>query len=132
MFDFARWSVFEQWFGLPAGQEPVIFMPILGGFYWEHSIHSMYYGLLPLNGLVGFALYLTLIGTELKKSIVLTFNGKTSDDRASSGLSLAMWTLLIIFGLSYELRAENGVMIAQALLLSRRPSDRGLVWCPTV
>lgn len=61
----AKWESVPFWsqlIGLPAGQTPEIYIFANGQYrLWEYSIHSMYWGALPMIGYIGLAAYISLL-----------------------------------------------------------------------
>lgn len=107
---FQYWSTVDQLFGLPAGTRPQVLVPLWGGTYWEFSMHSMYFGLLPYAGIAGLAVFLALM-------VVLLFETWRKRDRAttiSGTLGFAFAAMLLVYGYGYDLRNEQGLFLALA------------------
>lgn len=91
--------------------------------YWDHSgfrewsgsFHSMYVGTLAWCGAIGLALYVALLGSIFSRCV--RRSGSQSSAAAGAGLCVAA----AVLGFSYEIRAEQGLMLAFAHLAAFRP-----------
>lgn len=118
--DFRSWSLLDQFFGLPAGTKPRVLVLHWGGLYWQPSIHSMYFGTLPYAGLLGLAAYAGLILALLVRALRRVFRVESNSDHPlSAALIVALCTVLLIFGLSYELRNEQSLFLAMTIAAAR-------------
>jgi len=90
-----------QLFGLPAGERPALVIFANGGFQpWPYSIHSMYFGSLPLMGYTGAIAYVALLGVGAGKALAATL----SRHRPIPAFALACLLATAIFSVSYEVR----------------------------
>lgn len=90
-----------QLFGLPAGERPALIIFANGGFQpWPYSIHSMYFGALPLMGYAGALAYIVLLGVAGGKALTATL----SRHRPIPAFALACLLATTIFSVSYEVR----------------------------
>ena len=123
LLDMNSWSPLSWAIGLPAGTKPQIWLNLWGGVYWDLSIHSMYYGLLPILGVVGLCLYVALLVNVAAGTFRGVFRG-SREDQVFSTVALAWVVVSAILGVSYELRNENAIPLAMALAvtLGRRQS----------
>jgi hypothetical protein len=117
--DYARWSLFEQTFGLRNNDLPSIYIPLRTGYYWRWSIHSMYYGALAVMGAAGLTLYLALLGTIAVRGLRRAFGPRRSWTTFGGAIPLGLLTSICFFGYSYELRDEHAILILLALVASR-------------
>lgn len=125
MVDFESWPWISQYFGLPMGERPTIFVSLWGGIYWEYGIHSMYYGYLTVTGLVGVALYVLLLGLTAFGNAVRLKRTPSSPYLPGPSVGLALTVMCAVFGYSYDLRNEQGLMLAFAIAgATRSPPSR--------
>lgn len=110
--DRETWTTMSQILGLPAGVKPSIWIDYWGGTLWELSVHSMYYGLLPVAGVVGLALYCGVLASAAVARLKDVIAG-----RGMPGATLAFTFIIMaaLMGISNDLRHENGLLIASAL-----------------
>jgi hypothetical protein len=109
---FAQQSLFDQLFGMPAGQLPPILVALFKKvYYWTLSIHSMYYGSLPMMGYVGMAAYIFLLVTVSVGTLVDVLRRAS---RAAPAYSFAMCVGTAALSYSYEVRNASllGLFIA--------------------
>ena len=117
--DFERWSVIDKLAGLPGGVVPTV---QLNNFtFWEHSLHSQYIGTLSAAGALGLFLYIALLLVIIFLCIrALLTSGPPMQTEIS--LAIAFCTQLAVFGYSYELRPEHGLILMIALVVGSRCS----------
>lgn len=116
---------FTQIFGYPAGQLPPIFIFAAGEYRpWEISLHSMYYGSLPMMGYLGLAAYMAFLGIITLQTMMATF----SRNSAIPAYPLAFCFATAILSYSYEVRGDAlmGVFIAIWWLRAPRTALQGL------
>lgn len=120
--DMDTWSETSRWIGLPAGTKPTIWIPLWGGTYWGFSIHNMYYGLLPIMGMIGAGLYVALLSFMALGTMRRIVHG-SSEDQFVATVALAWLLVVTVLGFSYEIRNENALLLAMALAATagRRP-----------
>jgi hypothetical protein len=92
-----------QFFGYPGGQGPKLFVFNAGVYrVWSNSMHSMYYGSLPIMGYVGLACYLMML-------VLLTlssFSGSLRRVHSIPAYPAACCVATVILSVSYEVRSE--------------------------
>ncbi|WP_181703811.1 hypothetical protein [Chthonobacter albigriseus] len=119
LMDFhSNWTSFQMFFGLPAGQKPFIFMSNTQDL-WEHSMHSMYYGLLALSGIVGLSAYMVLLALCFLTNIRAAVHGLVDTRVLSSSLAIAFTVTCAVFGYGYDIRGEAIWVLALAVTASR-------------
>ncbi|MEP9376357.1 hypothetical protein ABLE91_06585 [Aquabacter sp. CN5-332] len=128
MVDFDSWPWISQYFGLPMGERPTIFISLWGGIYWELGVHSMYYGYLAVAGLVGVTLYVLLLGLTAFGNLTRLKKTPSNPYLPGPSVGLALTMMCAVFGYSYDLRNEQGLMLALAIASSTKsaPSRRML------
>ncbi len=90
-----------QLFGLAFGHDLNLYIFRSGtGYHWLHSVHSMYYGALPLMGYVGLAFYIALIATLL----IWTVPGRRG---VMPAYPFACCLAVIVLSFSYEVRQAS-------------------------
>lgn len=110
LVDFHTWNWLSQLIGLPAGVKPVVWIQRWGGMYWDLSIHSMYYGVLPYAGVLGLCLYVLTLATAALGCVVRSFReGYSAFPDAPLGFALII--IIAILGVSYEIRNENALLV---------------------
>lgn len=108
----------DQLFGLPAGQLPDVIVSMQDRFgaarvsEWKASIHSMYYGSLPIMGYVGLSAYIFLLILLALGSLVAVVRARPG--RLTPTYPLAMCIGTAILSVSYEVRNDGllGVFFA--------------------
>ena len=115
--DFNDWALLDKLLGLPAGVKPDVLVLHWGGVYWQASIHSMYFGTLPYAGIVGLVAYagllLMLAAGSLWRILLV---GSKGENELSAALAVALCVILFVYGFSYELRNEQGMFLALAIV----------------
>lgn len=101
-----------QLFGFAAGQQPALLVYFGGAYsYWSLSIHSMYYGSLPMMGYAGggaFAILLAMLGWR-------SLRGALAHIDPLPAFPLAACLVTAIVGYSYELRNDMLVGLFMAI-----------------
>jgi hypothetical protein len=111
-------AMFDQLFGLPAGQLPDLLVTLqdrMGNAQvseWQKSIHSMYYGSLPVMGYLGLSAYIFLLVLLALGLIVAVLRPRAG--RIVPVYPLAMCIGTAILSVSYEIRNDNllGIFVA--------------------
>ena len=114
MADRETWPWLSQVIGLPAGVKPYIWIHYWGGTQWELGLHSMYYGILPVAGIVGLAFYCGLLAYAAWTCLIGSLKG-TPEYSPSAPIGLSLAIIAFIFSVSYDMRNENGLMLLLAL-----------------
>lgn len=120
MADFDTWPWLSQNFGLPMGVHPTLLLPIWGGYFWEASIHSMYYGYLTITGRVGVTLYVVLLGLLTWRNFKRLATTPVSPLWPGPSVGLGLTVLCTVFGYSYDLRYEQGLMLGLAVVAATK------------
>lgn len=110
-------NTFDQMFGLAAGQREQIVVQLWGGTYWEHALHSGYFGLLSSVGYLGLSAFILMLVTI--SAVGLRRLTKPGFDFAH--LAPALAAMLLVFGIGYDIRNEHGVFILLAVASATRP-----------
>lgn len=124
--DIPHWSTVDQLVGLPAGTRPAILIAAKRA-YWEHSMHSMYFGAIPMVGFAGLFAWLASTAWIASKGIALAIKSR-SPMGVSPAVAAALSIMLAIFAYSYELRDAHGVflMLAAGGIYCARLSPRSV------
>jgi hypothetical protein len=134
---FAKLSAFDQIFGLPAGQLPDMFVTLSDRqgrallSEWTLSIHSMYYGSLPMMGYVGLSAYIFLLVLLSLGSLASTM--RTRANRVVPAYAVGMCLGTAILSISYEVRNEELIGIFLAITwyrFARSPAPRPMLLAP--
>lgn len=112
--DMENWSNTSKLVGLPAGTKPAIWIPLWGGTRWDFSIHSMYFGLLPVMGVVGLCLYVALLVLLMFGTLQTVVVG-AMEEQLFATVAFAWGTVISILGFSYEIRNENSILLIMGL-----------------
>lgn len=110
-------SLFVQLFGYPAGQQPMLMVLWSDGYRdWTNSIHSMYFGALPIMGYLGAIAYVSmlimLIGTALKGTL------RKQNPLPATPLALCLATAVL--SCSYEMRNDALIALLFAIAMLRQ------------
>jgi hypothetical protein len=99
----SRLPLSTQLLGYPAGELPNLYVFSHGSYRpWEQSIHSMYYGSLPMMGYIGLIAYLAFL-------IILSLEcliGALRKHNPLSTVPLACCVATAVLSYSYEVRSE--------------------------
>ena len=94
-----------QLFGYPGGATPPLLVYLNGALrYWGNSIHSMYYGALPMMGYVGLGAYLLQLASMLGRMVVQKL-GRSRDLMPAYPIACVVGVLILSY--TYEIRNEN-------------------------
>lgn len=118
LFDlWPRMPVGTQLFGLPGGQYPELVVYLSGSYrVWEFSLHSMYFGTIPMIGYLGSFAYAFLIIILFAKSLRLLL----LPIRTISTAPLALCLATAVLSYSYELRGSWLIGLFLCILLLRQ------------
>lgn len=117
---FEGWPLANQLFGLPAGELPRFFVNTSGvTAEWQVSIHSMYFGTLPWTGVCGIVAYCTFLLWVFLRCIWGALQRRPSVLNPAVGAAFCV--AVAIFGYSYEVRGEQNLLLALAIVASQQP-----------
>lgn len=109
----------SQLFGLPAGVKPTVY---LNNAVWTNSLHSQYVSVLSYAGAVGLLCYMLFLSHLAIKS---TYTARKKAPMSPvPALSVALCAFVLVFGYTYDIRAEHALMLWLPLL-STFPSLSG-------
>jgi hypothetical protein len=112
-------SLLNQAIGLPAGMhETIVLHPGNESIYWEGSLHSAYFGTMQNAGVIGLAAFVALLAGVLFACALRAVSGGGIGTR-NPAIGAAIIGLLSTFSYSYELRAENALMLVLGMVLAR-------------
>lgn len=117
---FGTRDVTDQLFGLVSGARERIVVLQWEGVYWQHSLHSAYFGLLSAGGYFGLATFVAALST-------IALVGVSDFLRGQEGLPYlapALVGMLLVYGVGYDIRNEQGVFILLAAMVTTRPVKR--------
>jgi O-antigen ligase len=102
-----------QAFGIAGGQMPALDIHMDHGYVeWQGAVHSMYYQMLVVSGFIGLASYCLLLG-----GLSIICLGRVLRSKFPA-YPLAFCTVTVIFGYSYDVRAEQLVGVLMAIWLT--------------
>jgi hypothetical protein len=112
-------TLLKQAIGIPAGTHEVIVLhPGNDSIFWEGSLHSAYYAMLQNAGAIGLLAYALFTLGVLSACALRSFtSGRTGETNPAIGA--AFICLLLTFSYSYELRAENALMLVIGMVLAQ-------------
>ncbi len=115
---FPQLPLFDQLFGLPAGQQPTLVVYLSKRqAVWSMSIHSMYYGALPMMGYVGLIAYVSLLLLLFLKTFSAALGASRENPFPSFPVAFCVGTA--IFSISYEVRNEQIFALFAAIWWTR-------------
>lgn len=118
--EWPRQPLINQLLGLPGGEGLPLQVYLSGHFQqWDHGMHSMYYGMLPIAGYIGAVFYIVILLCITMGSIRRLIESKS----VMPAFPLAFCLATIILSYSYELRADSLLGFYSAMLCYRYYSN---------
>ncbi|QNE32443.1 hypothetical protein F1C10_11135 [Sphingomonas sp. NBWT7] len=122
---FSQQSLFDQLFGMPAGQLPPMIVYLSNQLgEWRLAIHSMYYGSLPVMGYVGLSAFITLLFTLSAGSLLSVLPGRGRGSPPAYPLAMCVGTALLSYTYEIRLASMMGLFIAIWWFREARSSAR--------
>ena len=116
-------SATNQFFGIPGGSSLDIFVNLNYNYgLWRNSVHSMYYGSLPIMGYVGLFFYIALLAILLTICFAKLFTSSRKRILPSSALACCIITIILSY--SYEIRNEEVLALFWPVILLRGLNSR--------
>lgn len=110
---FSRQPPIDQMFGMPAGQMPDMIVYMSRQLSeWRLSIHSMYYGSLPVMGYVGLSAYIFLLVVLSLGSLVSVIGRRGAGSAPVYPLAMCAGTAILSYSYEIRLAAMMGLFVA--------------------
>jgi hypothetical protein len=115
MLDFPRWSLFDQLFGLPSGQRPLVVLQRWGGVYWNFGLHSQYFAAIANAGVIGLGIFVvTIVGSGAALAARSFRSAAPGFDPAPLGAALC--AISLVYGYGYDLNNDHGIIVLLVVL----------------